>query len=314
MSSYDILPDIHGQKAKLDAALANLGWRQRGLGWHHPDPGRHIVFLGDFIDRGPDNRAVLTTVRSLIDAGRARAIMGNHELNALHFHTRDPQDGQPLRPHTAKNIRQHQSFLTEFPPGERQTLAALDWMRGLPLYLDMGDFRAVHACWAADGIRRLESLTGNGILSEDQLIRAAGRAAGDEMFHLAEVITKGPEEPLPAGRGFTDKDGTMRHAVRVRWWNAVARTWRDIAISVPSPDDLPDEDLPATLAAQTYPASDPPVFFGHYWLSGTPVLQAANALCLDYSAGKDGPLVSYHLSSAGEPLSLDNLRTHDARG
>ena len=38
MSPFDIIPDIHGQAAKLDSALAGLGWRRRALGWSHPDP------------------------------------------------------------------------------------------------------------------------------------------------------------------------------------------------------------------------------------------------------------------------------------
>ncbi|MCX7559700.1 metallophosphoesterase [Sulfitobacter sp. F26204] len=85
MDPLDIIPDTHGQSAKLEATLAGLGWRRNALGWTHPDPDRQTVFLGDFIDHGPDNRAVLMTVRELVDTGKAKAIMGNHELNALHF-------------------------------------------------------------------------------------------------------------------------------------------------------------------------------------------------------------------------------------
>ena len=121
MPITDLVPDLHGQAGKLDAALASLGWRRRGAGWTHPEPGRSIVFLGDFIDRGPENRAVIRTVRELMDAGRARAVMGNHELNALHFHTRHPETGEPLRAHSPKNLRQHRSFLAEFPPGAPKT-------------------------------------------------------------------------------------------------------------------------------------------------------------------------------------------------
>ena len=55
MKTFDIIPDIHGQHAKLDAALTGLGWRRSALGWIHPDPERQIVFLGDFIDRETAN-------------------------------------------------------------------------------------------------------------------------------------------------------------------------------------------------------------------------------------------------------------------
>jgi hypothetical protein len=255
---------------------------------------------------------VLKTVRELVDTGKAKAIMGNHELNALHFHTLHPDDGQPLRDHSEKNIKQHQTFLDQFPPGDPQTRSALDWMRGLPLFLEENGFRAVHACWNDTSIKRFKKLTGNGVLSEGQLIRAAGRVKTDEMFALAEQITKGPELPLPDGYSFTDKDGTERHNVRLKWWNATARTWRDIAISVPSVEDLPDAKLPETVASQTYSPNAPPVFFGHFWLTNAPILQAPNALCLDYSAGKDGPLVSYELSDPAEPLSEENIRVHQA--
>ncbi len=312
MNPIDIIPDIHGQSAKLDAALAGLGWRKSALMWTHPDPDRTIVFLGDFIDRGPDNRAVLRTVRELVDAGKAKAIMGNHELNALHFHTVHPDDGKPLRAHSPKNIRQHKTFLDQFPPGDAQTRDAVNWMQGLPLFLEEDGFRAVHACWIDASLDRFKALTGNGVLTQEQLILTADRNEAEELFILAEQITKGPEHQLPAGSSFTDKDGTVRDHVRLQWWNAAARTWRDIAVSVPSLDDLPSESLPDTLAAQTYPVSAAPVFFGHYWLSGDPVLQARNAICLDYSAGREGPLVSYGLTDPALPLSTANIRVHPA--
>ncbi len=310
MTTYDIIPDIHGQSIKLESGLHRLGWRRRGLGWFHPDPDRQIVFLGDFIDRGPDNAAVLRTVRSLVDTGKARAIMGNHELNALHFHTLHPHDGQPLRAHSAKNIRQHRTFLEQFPLGDPKTRDALAWMRGLPLFLEEDGFRAVHACWTSSSIERLKAITINGVLSDEQLVRAADRSRVDEMFTLTEQLTKGPEAKLPDGHSITDKDGTVRQEVRLQWWNATARTWREIAISVPSMNDLPDGYLPEALMSQTYPRNQRPVFFGHYWLSGHPVLQAPNALCLDYSAGKAGPLVTYELTEPGAPLSLDKIRVH----
>lgn len=186
----------------------------------------------------------------------------------------------------------------------------LDWIRSLPLFHEESGFRAVHACWGGSSIERLKALTGDGLLSDEQLISAADPDKSDEMFMLTELITKGPEHRLPNDQSITDKDGTIRHDVRLQWWNSSARTWREIATSVQSLEELPDEDLPETIASQTYPITEPPVFFGHYWLSGDPVLQAQNALCLDYSAGRDGPLVTYELTDPHAPLSLDNIRVH----
>lgn len=312
MGTIDIIPDIHGQIAKLRAGLSALGWRRGPAGWRHPEPGRSIVFLGDFIDRGLENGAVIHVVRDLIDSGKARTVMGNHELNAIHFHTEHPDTGRPLRPHSGKNLRQHRTFLDEFPIGASETREVLTWMRSLPLFLEAEGFRAVHACWVDSSINQLRSITGNGMLSEEQLVRASNPA--DELFHPVEEVTKGPEHRLPDGLSFNDKDGTHRDHVRLQWWNAGARTWREIAISVPVSDELPDLPLPERLMAQTYPAHERPVFFGHYWLSGEPVIQRPNALCLDYSAGKDGPLVTYEFQPGETLLSSDRIRVHEIPG
>ncbi|MDU8912470.1 metallophosphoesterase, partial [Aestuariicoccus sp. MJ-SS9] len=141
---FDIIPDIHGQAEKLTSRLASLGYCERRGAWRHDDPRRQVVFLGDFIDRGPQNAAVIDVVRRMIDAGTAHAIMGNHELNAIHFHTDDPETGLPLRPHSSKNINQHASFLEEFPIGANATAEAIAWMKSLPLFLELEGFRFVH--------------------------------------------------------------------------------------------------------------------------------------------------------------------------
>lgn len=312
MGTIDIIPDIHGQHAKLRVALDNLGWTRTPAGWIHPDPDRSIVFLGDFIDRGPENRAVIHTVRDLIDAGKARAIMGNHELNAIHYHTVHPDTGKRLREHIPKNNTQHKTFLDEFPLDTRDAKEAIDWMRGLPLFLDDDDFRAVHACWITPTIDEIRKFTTNGVLSDEQFVHAANK--DHELFSLVETTTKGPEGALPEGYSFRDKDGNLRRHVRLQWWNADAKTWRDIATSVPEPAMLPDMVLPDDLLAQTYSADERPVFFGHYWLTDDPVLQAHNALCLDYSAGKDGPLVTYEWNPGDKWLSAKRIRVHGTQG
>ena len=46
---------------------------------------------------------------------------------------------------------------------------------------------------------------------------------------------------------------------------------------------------------ESYPADAPPVCFGHYWFTGTPRPLGAggNAICLDYSCGRGGPLAAW---------------------
>lgn len=306
---YDIIPDIHGQAEKLKGTLTRLGYTKRNGAWRQSDPGRTCIFLGDFIDRGPNNAEVIDIVRRMVDAGTAQAIMGNHELNAIHFHTLHPENGEPLRPHSPKNLRQHASFLAEYPLGAAATADVLSWMRSLPLFLELEDFRVVHACWNESTIDRLGSQTKGGVLTGDQLIKAAD--VHDDLFALVETTTKGPETLLPEGYSITDKDGTVRHEVRVKWWNSEPASWADIAISVPDLTQLPATPLSDHLTVDAYPAEAKPVFFGHYWLHGTPTLQSGNALCLDYSAGKDGPLVAYRVEEPGQPLDIRHLVTAD---
>jgi hypothetical protein len=308
VSITDIIPDIHGQAEKLRYALKNLGWRRNGTTWVHPEPDRQILFLGDFIDRGPENGAVIRIVRELMDAGRAQAIMGNHELNAIHFHTADPETGAPLRLHDTDNIFQHGSFLKEFPIGASQTKDVLDWMTTLPLFIETDEFRAVHAAWIQSAIDDLKRQTGAGVFSQDQLIRAGRK--GDVLYSLAEAVAKGPEALLPNSLSFVDKGEKVRHHVRVKWWNGDAQSWRQIAMSVPDINAIPDAELPDNLLKATYPVGDKPVFFGHYWMSGEPELQSVNALCLDYSAGTVGPLVTYRHIAGSQGLSLEQVIIH----
>lgn len=176
----------------------------------------------------------------MIDAGTASAVMGNHELNAIHFHTMD--ENRSLRAHSEKNIAQHASFLKEFPLGSTEAGEAIAWMRTLPLYLEFDGFRAVHACWNEAGIQELKALTRHGVMSEDQMIKAADKRHA--LFELVETALKGPELQLPYGFFFVDKGGHERREVRRKWWDGRAVSWRDIAISVPNPEQLPDHELP----------------------------------------------------------------------
>lgn len=303
---YDIIPDIHGQSSKLDALLEALSWRRTAAGWSNDAPARELIFLGDFIDRGPDNAAVLRTVRSLVDSGKAHAVMGNHELNAIHFHTPDGvTTGAYLRPHTEKNLHQHAAFLSEFPLGAPETEDAIAWMRSLPLVFETDHIRAVHACWAEESIAALRTVAPDTVLSEAQLVRAALKT--DPLHAVVEVTTKGPEVDLPNGFSFRDKDGVERHEVRLQWWKHGAATWSELAMCVPDAGELPVTAPSAKVTDISYPMAAKPVFFGHYWLSGAPVLQAPNALCLDYSAGTDGPLVAYRIDDPTAPLHLDQI-------
>ena len=119
MTDYHIIGDIHGQADKLEQLLQQLGYEQKSR--IYQKPGAKVVFLGDLIDRGPHQRRVLDIVRPMVDAGHALAVMGNHEFNAICYHTLHPESADPLRSRNTKNTDQHQAFLDEYALQESET-------------------------------------------------------------------------------------------------------------------------------------------------------------------------------------------------
>jgi protein phosphatase len=81
---FDIVGDVHGCFDELAALLDKLGYEvgADGASAHHPD-GRRVVFLGDLVDRGPATPAVLRLVMSMVAAGTALCLPGNHESKLL---------------------------------------------------------------------------------------------------------------------------------------------------------------------------------------------------------------------------------------
>ncbi|GGQ00041.1 polynucleotide kinase-phosphatase [Streptomyces roseolilacinus] len=71
---FDIVGDVHGCAAELEALLARLGY----VDGRHPG-GRTAVFVGDLVDRGPDSPGVLRRVMGMVESGDALCVPGNHE-------------------------------------------------------------------------------------------------------------------------------------------------------------------------------------------------------------------------------------------
>jgi protein phosphatase len=76
---FDIVGDVHGCHDELVELLTTLGYvADPEAAFRHPD-GRTAVFLGDVVDRGPETAQVLRTVMSMVGAGTALCVPGNHE-------------------------------------------------------------------------------------------------------------------------------------------------------------------------------------------------------------------------------------------
>lgn len=82
----------------------------------------------------------------MVESGDALAVMGNHEYNAIAFHT--TRAGRPtdyFRPHTHKNQRQHRATLDRLSSSELAD--AIEWFRALPVAIELNGIRAAHAAW-----------------------------------------------------------------------------------------------------------------------------------------------------------------------
>ena len=303
--SYDIIPDIHGQHEKLLSLLKSIGWYKKNNVWGHSDKGRKIIFLGDFIDRGHQNRKVLYLIRNMIDLGAAFAVMGNHELNAIYFHSIGPKTGLPLRRHTHKNIEQHNSFLEEFPLDNQETNEIINWFCSLPTFIEFSCFRVVHACWNNNAATILRSLNNKGVFSRQFYVE--NNSERNNAYFATELLTKGPEDRLPDNYFFIDKTGVKRYSSRLAWWRHESITWRNLSLSVPDINTIPDIVFKNWNKIDLYPKNEIPVFFGHYWMTYPPKIESKNALCLDYSAGTTGPLISYHFDPLNPKISLKNI-------
>ncbi len=298
---FDIIGDIHGHADELIVLLSELGYVERDGVYRHSD--RRVIFLGDFVDRGPKIRQTLEIVRGMVETNAALTVMGNHELNAMAFHAPHPDGvGEYLRPHTAKNEKQHEQTLLQL--SEAQLSDALAWFRSLPMWLELEGIRTVHACWDDTAIAQIEGhLQQSGGLTDE--ILASACLPGQPLFTSVEAILKGKEMKLPSGYSFRDKDGHERTKTRTRWFlDASGHTFGSYAMTdelccdIPLSDDIRE-------SARPYNVTEKPVFLGHYWLKeATPKRLAQNVACVDYSVAKGGFLCAYRWN--GEQELLDD--------
>ena len=301
MSGYDIIGDVHGQCDNLEGLLSCLGYRKSKGVYRHDE--RTAIFVGDLIDRGPDQVRVVELVRSMVDTGAALAVLGNHEYNAIAYATPDGR-GDFLRTHHGdkgeKNYIQHKDFLHQVGEGSAQHEQVIAWFATLPLWLDLTTFRVVHACWHEPSIKALRRRGFGAGLVTDDLLRAACTTGTDD-YDCVDTILKGPEISLKGYEPFQDKDGHLRHKARLRWWDHEATTLA--ALAEISPEALgangePHPGLPEVAIAKKrsflYDPLAVPVFFGHYWRIGPPQLTGVNTVCVDFSASRtDESLVAY---------------------
>lgn len=294
-AKFDIIGDIHGHADALHDLLHKLGYQRQGGTFTHRDQ-RQALFLGDLIDRGPQQLEVLSTVKSMVDVGSARTIMGNHELNAIGWTLYDAQ-GVALRPHTEQNRYQHQAFLEAVGEGSAEHQFWVDWFLSLPIYLQTPHLQLIHACWSPNDFTIVQPyLTEFGQIKPHQIRPLFDK--GSRHKKALETLLKGPEYRLPAPHHFFDKSGHKRFVTRLKWWES-SGTLAEVAFLPPNvAAQLPNIQIDDVLA--NYAEVDRPTFVGHYWFSGKPQPLTSKVACLDYSVARDGQLVAYRFDGESQ--------------
>jgi hypothetical protein len=157
------------------------------------------------------------------------------------------------REQTAGHRKQFQSTLRQIDEDPRRWDRCADFLRSQPLKLERYGMRFVHAAWMPDAIEGLPP-----VLADDEGVRQTGK--GGRYHGAIQDALKGPETAAPE---WHDEHGIKRRKRRIRWWDA-------------------------------YDPAAPTVCFGHYWFTGAPhpLGPGGNAICLDYSCGRAGPLVA----------------------
>lgn len=135
----DVVGDVHGCLPELLELLGCLGYALDSR--HHlthPD-GRHLVFVGDLVDRGPDIVGVLELVMQAVAQGRASCVLGNHDANLL----RGPRGDSASKPNG--DLTSSLAQLRQWPSAFLDTVASFFSALPTRLSLDEGRLMVVHA-------------------------------------------------------------------------------------------------------------------------------------------------------------------------
>lgn len=304
---YDIIGDVHGYSDELKSLLKKMGYQLVDACYSHPT--RKAVFVGDFINRGPKIRETINLIRNMVEKGSAYAILGNHELYAVLYYLRDTE-GKYYKKRIPKYQLQINQTLDEFVLFKEEFKSHLKWMRTLPMFLDFGKIRIVHACWDNENIKLIQK-TITGPKLKKTLLREIA-LNGTEFSYKFWETCKGVDFQLPKDLLIFDEEGRPHRSFRMKWWeNPEDKTFKDVSLE--SRFELPSYTIPReiNLVRIPYPEKDPIVFFGHYCLRQGAGILADNLCCVDSCVTRTGKLLAYRWDGE-EVLNREHFILSDA--
>jgi hypothetical protein len=211
--------------------------------------------------------------------------------------TLDPNTGEFLRRHSPKNLKQTEKTRAEFEQDPKAAATILDWMKQLPLWLEIESLRVTHAGWGKEAMMTLapyldsrQALTAEGFLH-------AGRK-NNPVRAAREVFLNGLEVKLPPGISYFDQDGHEHSDARLAWWKFrdTKLRLRDVVYaSAEILAQLPDTNLSPQQFLEV--DDDPrPIIFGHYWMTTPLDVLSTRHACVDASVARGGMLAAYRFS------------------
>ena len=304
---YDIIGDVHGQAALLKKLLLKLGYEKSENGYFHAK--RKAIFVGDFINRGPEIRKTIRLIRKMVKNGNAFAILGNHEINAILFHLKD-KSGKPLIKESRKNYLSLFKTINEFSTYPDEWEKHLQWMRRLPLFLELKGIRIVHACWS-DSAVEVVKLALNEERGRKSIFREYYKNPKSELSKSINILTKGINLTMPGDLKVVNNKGVVPREFRLCWWkNPDGKTFREMSFE--SKYKLPAYTVPKEIIPETffYSENEPIIFFGHYCRANGPHIINTNLCCVD-SCVSGAKLLTAYSWNGEKVLNKKNLYQAD---
>jgi len=140
-----VIPDIHGWVNTLQALLDDQ---------IKPNKNDHLIFVGDYIDRGPDSKGVIDIIMNLQkNEYKITTLIGNHEDYCIKAWEEDMSKksffGIHSKGKTQKEWERYggkqtmESFNAERPKDIPNKY--IEWMKNLEYYIELEKFIVVHA-------------------------------------------------------------------------------------------------------------------------------------------------------------------------
>lgn len=126
--------DIHGCAAALAAVLAAI----------KPDEQDTLIFLGDYVDRGPDSRGVIEQMLVWEKQCRLVPLLGNHEIMLLDALENGAEAGGWLQYGGTETLASYDWSLANIPQSH------VDFLKSLRRYHETPTHIFVHANYIAD--------------------------------------------------------------------------------------------------------------------------------------------------------------------